>query len=343
MLLTLLTAFQIAPPALTTVWQSSFQDQFTDLHLIGQTVFFGTNKAYGALSAVDGKRIWVKTVAAGQLGTRVGSDGKTFVVSIGKGPILAMDAATGKPKWSLTHHGYAGPVAVIDGACYLEPQPGTLVKMNAVSKKQLWLSAVEVTDEKDGLSALSIPAKLVGTHLYVGTRNGLVKALNPDNGHEIWQAGMGTTSVQGWTADEEQLYVTTDNGTVAAHSLETGGSRWRAYTQNGIFGDPLYKDGRVYVTSLAGYLACYGGFGGAELWRRILSPKQDFGLSQVVPFDGGLFMVQRKKLLKLNLEGYKQWELETNWDLFGQAPVVIENDLLLRSSHEVMRVHLEPK
>jgi len=112
------------------------------------------------------------------------------------------------------------------------------------------------------------------------------------------------------------------------------------YTNNALFGTPLVREGRLFATSASGRFYSIAAQNGQELWQRSLSFRQNFGLSQVMPFRDGFLLADKSKLVHLNADGDKQWEVDVKEDLFGQQPRPLGDDVLLSTSHGFMRYRI---
>lgn len=334
-MISLLCAVLLQAPTFTQVWSIRLQTEIQSLGVGEQAVYFGTNDSFGALDQATGKKIWSKNLTSPQLGAFVAEgEGKVFA-SIGQGALWAYDAKTGKQAWMAKRDGFASPIAFYNQAVYAETSLGKFSALNPANGKPLW------TADMAGASVSAKPMR-IGRAILVGTKLGTVWAFDKDSGKPIWHFDKKNAKTQSIVLGEDRAYAFFDDGAVVALSLETGQKVWAFYTNNGLFGTPLSKDGRLFVTSVGGNFFSIAALNGQELWRKPLSYRQNFGLSQPLPWRDGYLVTDRTKLVYLNDQGDKQWEFDLKEDLFGQQPRALGNDLLLRGSHAIMRYRVGP-
>lgn len=126
------------------------------------------------------------------------------------------------------------------------------------------LTAVEVPRLKlkwafgfPGVSASGSQVSIVGNRAFVGSRNGVVYALDGQTGCLVWafeaDAGVRSTPVVGRTSDgtDVALYFGDAHAQVYALDVASGALRWKVKVENHldamITGAVAYHDGRVYV------------------------------------------------------------------------------------------------
>lgn len=328
MLLTL--ALVQTPPKFTQVWATRLQTEIKSLIVGERTIYFGTNDSFGSLDQATGKKIWAKSVARPQLGVYVAEgEGKLFA-NVGQGALWAYDAATGKMAWSAKRTGYASPIASYNQAVYAELSDGKLTALNAGSGKPLWSADLD----KGSVSAKPMR---YGSLVLVGTKRGTIFAFDKDSGRGKWRYDKANAAVRALVFGDERLFGFFDDGTVVSISLETGQQMWAFYINNGIFGTPLFKDGRVFVTTVGGSFYSLGALNGQQIYKQPLSYIQNFGLSQPLPWRDGFLITDKSALTYLSSEGEKVWTVDLKEDLFGQQPRALGDDLLLTSSHAIMR------
>jgi outer membrane protein assembly factor BamB len=319
-------------PKISQVWAVRLQSEIQSYQVGERAIFFGTNDAYGAIDQVSGKKIWAKSVALPQLGVHViEGDGKVFA-SVGLGKLTCLDAGAGKASWSLPRAGYASPIGYYNRTLYAELKSGTLSAISPEGKP-LWNAALEK-------STLSCRPIRYGKSIFAGTKAGSVYAFDKDTGKQVWGLKERKSAVQALLVAGEKLIATYDDGTVHGLSLEAGNRQWAEYTNNALFGQPLFKDGRLFIMCASGKFYCLAPENGQEVWVKGLSFRQNFGLTQAMPWRDGLPIADHAKLVHLDLVGEKKWEVDTGLEMFGNQPRPLGDDLLLISSHEFRRVRL---
>jgi outer membrane protein assembly factor BamB len=332
-MLSVLLAFAVAQaPTLQTIWTSRLQTEIQS-HVVGEkAIFFGTNNSFGAISEATGKKIWSKSVNLPQLGVFVAQGDGLMFASVGQGSLYACQAGTGKVVWSIKRSGYASPIGYYNQMVYGEVDQGKLSALNP-GGKSLWTSDL-------GKASLSARPIRFGKSVFIGLRSGTVMAFDKDTGKLAWKAAERKSAVQALLVAGERLIVTFDDGAILGLSLETGQKMWSVYTNNALFGMPLLRDGRLYAVSSSGRFYSIAAQTGEELWIRSLSFRQNFGLSQVIPWEDGFLMVDRALIVSLSGSGEKKWEIDTGSQMQGNQPRPLGSDLLLMSSHEFRRVRL---
>jgi outer membrane protein assembly factor BamB len=314
------------------LWTTRLQTEIQS-HVVGErAIYFGTNDSFGAIDQNNGKKVWAKSVKAPQLGVFIAEGDGMLFASVGQGNLGAFNATTGKPIWSLKRTGYASPIGYYNRSLYAELASGKLTAFNA-NGKSLWSAAL-------GKSTLSTKPIRYGKAIFAGTKTGAVTAFDKDTGKQVWQSNERQSGVQALLIAGERLVATFDDGSVLGLSLETGQRMWAVYTNNGLFGTPLLRDGRIYVTSVSGRFYSIAAENGQELWVRSLSTRQNFGLTQPMPWQSGFLIGDHAKLVHLDEQGERKWELDGGLELVGNQPRTLAGDVLLVGSHEIRRVRI---
>ncbi len=333
MTITLIAALAVQAPAIQTVWSTRLQTEIQS-HLVGESaIYFGTNDSFGALDQATGRKLWAKSVKAPQLGVFVtAGDGLVFV-SVGQGNLIAAEAGSGKTVWSIKRTGYGSPITYLNQAIYAEVTQG---KLAAITKggKISWTADL-------GKSSPSARPIRYGSSIYVGTKSGAIHALDKDSGKQNWRHAERKSAVQALLVSGERLIATFDDGSILGLSLSTGQKMWAVYTNNALFGTPLLKEGRLYAVSASGRFYSIAAETGQELWVKSLSFRQNFGLSQVIGFQDGYLMADRDKVVALDESGVKKWEQPIGFEMFGNQPRMLGQDVLLISSHEFRLVRVK--
>lgn len=102
-----------------------------------------------------------------------------------------------------------------------------------------------------------------GARIVVGGRDGIVYALDPDSGDEIWRQEVGPM----WTSpavDDDTVYVGGDDGMLRALALDDGEVRWSKDTGTRLRSSPAVADGTVVVGAMR--LLAFDAESGTPLW-----------------------------------------------------------------------------
>lgn len=187
----------------------------------------------------------------------------TLFVADRKGYLVALDAQTGKRKWRK------------DFANYVEK--GWLSGLNKVISR----------GETARLSSLSIHNK----QLYLGSENGDLYAINPDDGTILWNAQVAGEILAPATEDDGIVVVNTGAGVLFAFDEETGEELWKTdsdvppLTLRGISA-PHAEAGGVIVGTPTGYVQVSVLDSGLTAWETsIAQPSGATELERIVDID----------------------------------------------------------
>jgi outer membrane protein assembly factor BamB len=196
--------------------------------------------------------------------------------------VYALDAATGRLRWSYTTGGgvYAGP-AVAGGIVYIGSDDGNLYALNAATGHLRWSYdtryAVESTPVLAGgtvyfgsfdhkvfaLSAatgrlrwsysaqdavVSSPAVAGGT-VYFGSFDDKVYALDAANGRLRWSYTTGSPVFSSPAVAGGTVYIGSEDHKVYALDAANGHLRWSYTTRSPVFSSPAVAGGTVYIGS----------------------------------------------------------------------------------------------
>ncbi|MET9914980.1 PQQ-binding-like beta-propeller repeat protein [Streptomyces sp. NPDC006476] len=161
---------------------------------------------------------------AGQLNGVVAANNHVYLSTFREG-FIALDPATGAPRWSHPTKGNVPGAAVDSGLAYLTVGYGTspstyggkLVALDVQTGKTAWSASFD--------SLIQAGPTLAGGQLHVTDNRGTVQAFQASDGHRLWQRDVEADVSSGVTYDGESLYVGTWRG-VTALALRTGQVQW---------------------------------------------------------------------------------------------------------------------
>ncbi len=248
----------------------------------------GANKSYGnlALSAKPAK-LWTAQIAGATPQRRLAAapvigGGALFVMDT-SGVVHAMDAATGKPRWT---HSFAQPgeveatvfgggVSYDNGQIYVTTGFGEVAALDATTGKQVW--RVRPAGPLRGSPTVAFGA------VYVMAQNNELHALNTLDGAELWQesASLGEAGVFGVgapAAGQGTVIAGYSTGELIAYRYENGRQLWSdalsrtsLSTTVGVLtdidADPIIDHGRVYALGQGGRMAAYELVTGQRIWE----------------------------------------------------------------------------
>ncbi|AUV87091.1 outer membrane protein assembly factor BamB [Vibrio campbellii] len=106
--------------------------------------------------------------------------------------------------------------------------------------------------------------------LFVASRDGLVKALDSENGKQKWQIDLEEDVIArlsgGITAAYGNLYIGSENGEVIALSQETGEIIWRIEVGGEVLARPVADSGMIIVNTSRGTLIALDESSGEQRW-----------------------------------------------------------------------------
>jgi len=146
-----------------------------------------------------------------------------------------------------------------------------VVRATSTSGEALW--QVDVTPSRDKTPESQGGGMAVGGgQLYVASGFGLVTALDPTTGQEIWQQRLGNTATGAPSYSDGLVYVVSGDTTGWAIEAEDGRVRWQldgAGDSSNVAGTPAPAVGNQHVVFSYGSGAVQGAFrqGGLRLWN----------------------------------------------------------------------------
>jgi outer membrane protein assembly factor BamB len=184
----------------------------------------------------------------------------------GKGMVFALDAETGRPRWTtpvFTGARVWSAVAVDEQNVYAASQSHSLYAINKVSGKQVW----QFPDATTNIDALiGSPTVFDGT-VYVGSFGGVLYAVDAATGQLKWSHKADGGLWDGPAMSDGTLYFGDQAGNVYALDATTGQNRlWSVKVEGGVKMTPLVADGIVYVGTDAFRLYALKADTGQSVW-----------------------------------------------------------------------------
>ncbi|MFC7154010.1 PQQ-binding-like beta-propeller repeat protein [Halomarina halobia] len=239
------------------------------------------DRTMGPTEAVE--QAWTYTGRASRASPVV-ADGTVYVgfgnvyVESDRGGMVALDAATGAPRWRVETDGrVVEAAAVADGAVVFGTVAGNIrdgdtsgevVAVEADTGEERW--RVDA-----GGAVFGSPAVDAGV-AYVGTAGGGLLALDVRDGSEVWRREADDPVIASVAVDGSAVYVGGRGARLRALSREDGSERWAFETAGPVFGAPSVADGVVYATgssqdpetyAVSGALVALDAETGERRWR----------------------------------------------------------------------------
>jgi outer membrane protein assembly factor BamB len=181
-------------------------------------------------------------------------------------------------------------------------------------KETLPIKKIWSTNLGEGSKFLRISLSPAGdsNRIYAASRDGVVSALNPDNGRMIWQADVDVLLSAGPGTGEDYVVVAGSDGDLICLTATNGHEIWRSNINGESLARPLIKNSSVLVQTIDGKLQSYSTFDGQKQWSieqslprltlRGTSSPVIVGTMVVAGFDNG-------RLVGTNIStGVTQWE-----------------------------------
>ena len=241
------------------------QEQTTPVVADGR-MFMIDGGGVGAYDFKTGRRLWSNPTVMEDLVHRTMTVTGGLVITTGywcygvsdpSGHIVALDAETGKVRWSLLE-GSATESVLADS--------GMLVSYSVCEVcSSYWVSGYRASDGayvwgQEGV--LSSPVSAGGRLLLTGTEMGSF-AVAATTGKLLWRSGVAW-SVLASNPSGDQFYVRGPEGRLAALKAATGKVLWSMPSAAG----QLSADGRRVYVSHEGAITAYDAADGRQLWRR---------------------------------------------------------------------------
>jgi len=105
-----------------------------------------------------------------------------------------------------------------------------------------------------------------GKRIFAASRDGVVTALNPENGKAIWRVELDLPLSAGPGAGEERVVVAGSDGELVCLAAGDGREIWRINIDAEALARPLIKSGSIVMQTIDGRLRVFSLFDGAEQW-----------------------------------------------------------------------------
>lgn len=231
----------------SVVWRGAYGDVEMTPLMIDRRVFFGTTA--GTVACVDretGDLAWTFSLPDNtrHKGVRASpaSDGTLVIVGADDGAIYALDADSGRPRWT---HATGAPVssgvALSDTTVIAANTDGAVVALDLRSGAERWRAAAG--------APVRSSAAVAGGVAIVGASTGAVLAFRIDTGALAWTAQTGSPIAAAPTVAGTVVYVGTLGRELLALDLGTGAILWRERVSGRIKSPSAAGNGMLYVTT----------------------------------------------------------------------------------------------
>jgi outer membrane protein assembly factor BamB len=113
---------------------------------------------------------------------------------------------------------------------------------------------------------VSLPAVGDGALVYYAAANGLIRAVQADNGKEVWKTDCGA-AVSSELSPGRFLYAGLADGRVIAIDKESGSVVWERQLELPVHGGVAEYEGRIYFGATDDFIHCLSADGGDPIWE----------------------------------------------------------------------------
>jgi outer membrane protein assembly factor BamB len=110
---------------------------------------------------------------------------------------------------------------------------------------------------------------VVAGRVFVGTQNGIVHAVNLEDGERIWNTDVGAPVVHALACDGPNVFVAAFSGDIYALDVEKGSQTWKTkVARRGFSAAPLLMDEKIFIGNRDGFFYALDAKTGSRLWER---------------------------------------------------------------------------
>jgi outer membrane protein assembly factor BamB len=272
-------------PPLARAWTRSGSHliEFQPVLVSGRLFYQKNNGEIYSVSAASGRVRWRRHIGGLSASTPAAGGGKVYAVvnkggaggiaGAGPGRVVAMDARTGRIRWSkrLASASESSPLATA-GRIYVGSQDGTVYCLLAKSGRIVWRY-------RAGGAVKAGPAFSQG-RVFIAAYGGSVTALRAKDGSVIWRAGTSGRSFgragnfYGTPAVKfGRVYAGNTDGRVYSFAASSGKLAWSHSTGGFVYAAPAVADvpgmkPAVFIGSYSGQFMALDARSGGVIWSR---------------------------------------------------------------------------
>jgi outer membrane protein assembly factor BamB len=192
------------------------------------------------------------------------------------GRIHALEAATGRELWTFDAGGAVrARIAAAAGSVFFQADDGVLYRLDAATGRPTWsarlvdepLARLPPGDPASAWDFFASGVAVAGEHLFVGTRDGRMVALNAGDGRRVWVYSTQGPLLASPAVDSGRLFFGSFDGHVHALDAETGEPLWKTDTKGAVVSGPAVAGDRVIVGNRAYDLLALDAATGEVAWK----------------------------------------------------------------------------
>ncbi|RUO23622.1 outer membrane protein assembly factor BamB [Aliidiomarina iranensis] len=192
--------------------------------------------------------------------------------------------------------------AIQDDVIYAADRHGLVVAMNLENGNQLWSQRLGgrpgfLNRYLRGESARISGITAAGSMLFIGSENGVITALNSDNGELIWEQKVPGEVLSAPTVGEGRVVAQLSSGYVVALAARTGEMQWSHEEEVSLLSlrgvsQPAIESGGVIFGTATGKAVVLLGETGQLAWEeRLATPSGATELERLVDVDGSPLII----------------------------------------------------
>jgi len=195
------------------------------------------------------------------------------------GALHALDAKNGKPRWVFRA---GGPIrtrpTVVKRDLYVQADDGLLYKLDATTGAPRWkvrivdqpIARLPFDDPKSRFDRFGSDVTVAGGRLYVGTHDGNLLALDPDDGARIWAFKAGDAVLAAPAVADGRVLFGSYDQFVYALDAATGRELWRRDTRGKVVSTPAVSGDLAIVGNRCYDLLGIDAATGTIAWKRYI-------------------------------------------------------------------------
>lgn len=213
------------------------------------------------------------------------ADGTLFITSK-SGKLFAIDAATGKQRWSYQLGDYVvrSSPAIANGTVYVGGG-FNLYALDAATGKERWRFPMHYAGQSSPTVA--------GGQVFIGSQEGFLYAVDAATGRVNWQLDTDGLVFASPAVAGNDLIVGTDSGTLMSIAMSDGHAVWRQSLDGPVYASAVIAGTTGYITASNGFTYGFSTVDGTTIWRAPVggdvSPALGDNVLAVAAKDGGVY------------------------------------------------------